>query len=106
MPEDSPKPGAPRAAVTTTVETIDALEERTLRALHGSTVPGDFPLGQKDEGQPLSVQAQLRELERRAFERAGRLAELEAELTEAEAEEARRDEARDKIVAKLRGDDA
>jgi hypothetical protein len=102
MPEDNPKPGARPAVVTTTVEEVDALEERTLRALHGSSVPGDFPLPQKDEGAPSSVQAKLRALEQAAFERAGRLAEVEAELEQAEKEEAERDAARAKIVARLK----
>ncbi|MEL6187768.1 MAG: hypothetical protein AAFU79_24360 [Myxococcota bacterium] len=104
MPDDSPKRSpkvAPGAQVETTVR-LEAEEERVLRALHGSTVPGDFPLPQKDDGLPMEVKSQLRSLEERAFERAGRLAELERELELAEAEEEQRESDREKIVARLR----
>lgn len=113
MADDSPKTSpkaAPKVQVKTTVQVeisarLEAEEERVLRAYQGSTVPGDFPLPQKDEGLPAAVKAQLRSIEERAFERAGRLAELETELDLAEEDEARRADARSQILARLRGDD-
>lgn len=85
--------------------TLDAEEERVLRALHGRGVPGDFALAQKDEGLPRAVQEELRAMELAAFERAGRLDELRRELAEAEAEEQARDEARARILAHLQTED-
>lgn len=104
MPKDSPKPGSGKGARTEViVETaLDAEEERTLRALHGSVVADDFPLRQKDDGLPDSVAAQLRALELKAFERADRLASLTAELDEAEVQEQERDATRDRIVSALK----
>lgn len=103
MPEDNPKPAARRARVVTEVEdALDSKEEQVLRALHGSVVPDDFVLPQKDEGLPEALRAQLRAIEQAAFERAGRLQELSADLEQEEAEEAAREAARAKIVARLR----
>lgn len=108
MPDDSPKPPHADAPRSTTVEVagvLEAEEERVLRALHGRGLPDDFPLPQKDAGLAPTVQAKLRELEAQAFIKAGRVAELEAELLRAEAEEQQRDEARANIVARLRSGD-
>lgn len=108
MAEDSPKPGVSRrkVAVTVEAESLEAEEERVLRALHGSEVPDTFPLEQKDEGLSETVRAQLRAIEQTAFERAGRLEELRADLDAAEEEESARERTRAKIVRGLRGDSA
>lgn len=54
---------------------------------YGLVLPDDQPLPQKGEGRP-DVQAKLLEIERRAFEMSGRLAQMRAEAGLDEEEEA------------------
>jgi hypothetical protein len=85
----SPGASAPEARATTTTETgIDPVEEKVVRMRHGFGVADDHPLPQEGQDNP-DVAAQLREIELRALEQSGRLAELKAEAeAEAAAEEA------------------
>ena len=105
MPKNSLKAGSSQSKTKTTAvsSALDPLEDRTLRVLHGSTVPDGFLLTQKDAGLPQAVQAKLREIEQKAFRKARRLRELEDELEIELAAERNREAARDKIVRHLKG---
>lgn len=77
-------------------------EEKVLRMRYGLVLPDDQPLPQKGEGRP-DVQAKLLEIERRAFEMSGRLAQMRAEAgldDEEEAPEA--SPSKKKIIDKLK----
>jgi hypothetical protein len=68
---------------------LDPEEERVVRARHGYRLPDDVPLGSKAGGND-AVAAQLREIERKAFEQSGRLAAMKAEAEADEQAEAKK----------------
>ncbi|MBX2811212.1 MAG: hypothetical protein KTR25_05360 [Myxococcales bacterium] len=96
------KPKTARAVTVTLEPTLSALEERVLRAKHGSCVPAHFPLAQKDEGADPAVKAKVRAIEQLALARSGRLAEMRAELEAEERELASQETTKSKIVSALR----
>ena len=69
--------------------TLDPEEERTVRMRHGYHLPDDVPLGSKAAGNA-ELEAQLREMERKAFEQSGRLAQMKAEADAEEKAEAKK----------------
>ncbi len=73
-----------------------------IRSRQGLTVPDEAALPQKDDGLPEALRARLRAIEVAAFEKAGRLAELEAELEQEEEAERVRETSRAKILDRLR----
>jgi hypothetical protein len=79
---------------------LDASEEKVVRMRRGITVPDDMPLGRIGQTHP-ATRAKLMELEKRAFERSGRLDELRRDvgLPATSTDSAKKQ----KIISKLSG---
>jgi len=79
---------------------LDATEEKVVRMRRGITVPDDMPLPRIGQSNP-ATRAKLMELEKRAFERSGRLDELRRDvgLPSTSTDGAKKA----KIISKLKG---